>query len=269
MKKAIVLTVLLVLSIILIITVAACSKNVPIETEKIERVEFRKDVPAELQIVNGNKTIKVYYYETRNYSQEQYRNIYLDQDRNEYHFYPDNRVASYILNKQVSAKKRSQKKKQTVLSEKELEQIAFSYASGLYQNPLDGFSTESIKYKEALNYYTVRFVKYYGNDSLKIIGPVVNVKIFPDGTVDACITSDFYDFENFNEASLSGLTKKDILDFAEDKVKALYNDFEEFQIKAVFLAKSKETFILNIHTEVKMNFEAKVLEIFPYAYSKA
>ncbi len=209
-------------------------KNVPTETKtpesvpviKIERNEFTGDVYPDAvksrNVTIDGKELTVNYKYSNTFGGTR-SDVYIDADGNMFHFDTDGNFYGKQAVKDNTVKRENDENKK-VLTEKDCIEIAENYMRATFGSEVDDYKYSSHTYQEHNEKYWVDFKRYIGKDDFVLVG-ICTVAVYAKGEVTLCTKSSNDPLEGFDMSLLDGVTREDVMAFAEEEVKRIFGDY--------------------------------------------
>ena len=242
-KKLLTLIIAAVITVVLCVTVVAVldigetndtEKSVSTETKtpestpviKIERNEFTGDVypdavKSRKVTIDGKEITVNYKYSSTSGGTRS--DVYLDTDGNKYHFDTEGNFYGKQAVKDNTVKRENDENKK-VLTEKDCIEIAENYMRATFGSEVDDYKYSSHTYQEHNEKYWVDFKRYIGKDDF-ILVDICTVAVYAKGEVTLCTKSSNDPLEGFDMALLDGVTREDVVTFAEAEVNRIFGDY--------------------------------------------
>lgn len=237
-KKILLILAVVVIAVALCVTAYAVldldetkekEENVSAETEvvrKLQQIEFTGDVYRDAvksrKITVGGKELAVNYKYSNTFGGTR-SDVYLDADGNKYHFDTDGNFYGKQVVKDITVKRENDENKK-VLTEKDCIEIAENYMRATFGSEVDDYKYSSHTYQEHNEKYWVDFKRYIGKDEF-ILVDICTVAVYAKGEVTLCTKSSNDPLEGFDMSLLDGVTREDVMAFAEEEVKRIFGDY--------------------------------------------
>ena len=245
-------------SIILILTAIVCivsftgkadsDKYVPAGTGVLDDVEKTKT----LELLGADKInqsngmlidgAELTYKETVTYSSDSSYDIYIDESGNEYKYNKLGALREININSMYSDAQGTYGSYDSAISEETASELAVKYASLIFGERFEGFELERIKFVQSPDMYVTILGKKYGDDGF-VRGEACAVEVLPNGGLRSCYMTEHY--ENI-EKILKGVKKQEVYDYIEQKLNALGNTIQSYEVYAVDFKKVNDKYLLEI-----------------------
>jgi hypothetical protein len=182
------------------------------------------------------------YKETVTYSSDSSYDIYIDESGNEYKYNKLGALREININSMYSDAQGTYGSYDSAISEETASELAVKYASLIFGERFEGFELERIKFVQSPDMYVTILGKKYGDDGF-VRGEACAVEVLPNGGLRSCYMTEHY--ENI-EKILKGVKKQEVYDYIEQKLNALGNTIQSYEVYAVDFKKVNDKYLLEI-----------------------
>ena len=243
-KKILLILAVVVIAVALCVTAYAVldfdetkekEENVSAETEvvrKLQQIEFTGDVYPDAvksrKITVGGKelTVNYKYSETYDYF-EAYegtrRDVYYDSDNNIYRFDTEGNLCTKIEADDGILRKDTDSIRES-LAESDYLRIAEEYMREVFGSDVDGYKYYRHYDQDSSGIYRVYFAEFVGENDFAMVD-ICSVSVSADGEGIKCSKSPKNILEGFDMSLLDGVTREDVMAFAEEEVKRIFGDY--------------------------------------------
>lgn len=243
-KKTLLILAVVVIAVALCVTAYAVldldetkekEENGSAETEvvrKLQQIEFTGDVYPDAvksrKITVGGKelTVNYKYSETSDYF-EAYEgtrsDVYYDSDNNIYRFDTEGNLCTKIEADDGILRKDTDSIREP-LAESDYLRIAEEYMREVFGSDVDGYKYYRHYDRDSSGRYSVDFAKFVGEDDFAMVD-ICSVFVSADGEGIMCSKSPKNTLEGFDMSLLDGVTREDVMAFAEEEAKRVFGDY--------------------------------------------
>ena len=193
---------------------------------KIERNAFTGDVYPDAvksrNVTIDGKELAVKYKYSNTFGGTR-SDVYIDAEGNMYHFDTDGNLVGQFPVRDNTVKKNNEDSRKT-LSEADYIKIAEDHMRSLFGSEVDGFKYLSHSVTGSSGKYSIRFAKTIGKDGF-VIANTCSVSVSAEGKVTMCAKGAKDPLEGFDMSLLDGVTREDVMAFAEEEVKRIFGDY--------------------------------------------
>ena len=209
------------------------------ETKPSQLFENREDADVQKQIVINNKKINLTYYNTSYMTDDDYVNVYTDENGVIYGFDKNNTFVEFMDSR---IEKNSKNDGHTAIGQKKAVEIANTHLKKQFSDISKHFEQTQCLLNNGT--YIVAFERKYGGF---VTGETVNVYVCSNGEIFRWAARYFTTFEDFDDSLLEGITQKELVDFAKKNLKTNSGyTADEYTLKSIRLKKKDTNFIIEI-----------------------
>ena len=215
------------------------AENSITDTKTLELLGADKINQSNGMLIDG---AKLTYKETITYSSDVSYDIYIDKSGNEYKYNKLGVLREININAMYSDAQGTYGSYDSVISEETASELAVKYASLIFGERFEGFELERIKFVQSPDKYVSILGKKYGEDGF-VRGEACAVEVLPNGGLRSCYMTEHY--ENI-EKILEDVKKQEVYDYIEQKLQALGNNIQSYEVYAVDFKKVNDKYLLEI-----------------------
>jgi len=237
-KKTLLILAVVVIAVALCVTAYAVldldetkekEENVSAETEvvrKLQQIEFTGDVYRDAvksrKITVGGKELAVNYKYSNTFGDTR-SDVYLDSEGNMYHFDTEGNLCTKIEADDGILRKDTDSIRES-LAESDYLRIAEEYMREVFGSDVDGYKYYRHYDRDSSGRYSVDFAKFVGEDDFAMVD-ICSVFVSADGEGIMCSKSPKNTLEGFDMSLLDGVTREDVMAFAEEEAKRVFGDY--------------------------------------------
>ncbi len=242
-KKLLVLLTAVVLTLVLCITAFAVldvggtndtEKDVQTETKVVENapiMELKRNertgdvysdaVKSRKVTIDGKELTVTYKYS--NTFRGMRSDIYCDDEGNMYYFDIDGIFYAKQAVRDNTVKRENAESEKT-LTEADYIKIAEDHMRSTFGSDVDEYKYSSHSVTGSSGKYYINFTRYIGKDDFVSVD-ICTVLVSAEGKVTMCAKSSNNPLEGFDMSLLDGVTREDVMAFAEEEVKRIFGDY--------------------------------------------
>ena len=262
---AVIITIALCITVFAVLDIGGTNdteKNASSETKipesapviKIERNAFTGDVYPDAvksrNVTIDGKELTVNYKYSNTFGGTR-SDVYVDIDGNMFHFDTDGNLTGEFPVRDNTVKKNNGDDRKT-LTEADYIKIAEDHMRSLFGSEVDGFKYLSHSVTGSSGKYSIRFAKTIGKDGF-VIAKTCSVSVSAEGKVTMCAKSANDPLEGFDMSLLDGVTREDVMAFAEEEVKRIFGDYGILELEwseSVGLGKYEDGYSLSVSCDL-------------------
>lgn len=270
-KMLTVLVVVLIISLISCVCVYAVLDTAGNDAEVKDKVlvnAINKDDSSDVkELMFCGEKEEISFDETITLTLSEVRDVYVDENDNEYGFDTNGNLLFYDLSgtKKMEIEDELNRSEPAIINTEEATEKAIEYANSILGAESNEFSVVKVydKNREGKEYCITSHKKY--GEGKFVLGEICTIMVMADGTMSCWSMPNRETLRDFDESLLDGITEEMMIEFAKENLYAIYGDMaDEYNYISTNLVKRNGSYALAVRANVEISQASAWVQTFYY-----